>query len=75
MTIDEFKKNIAPFMRPGYVAMDKDGMWWWYTYKPICYLSGEVWRANKNSDYTYLSYAFNIEPVEDWTKSLIEVGK
>lgn len=36
---------------------------------------GGAWRANKNSDYTYLSYAFNIEPVKGWTKSLVEVGK
>lgn len=34
MTIDEFKKNIAPFMHPGYVAMDEDGQYWWYRRKP-----------------------------------------
>ena len=62
-------------MRKGWVAMDKDGRWWWYRYKPIRYYSGEAWRANKNSNYTYLSYAFNIEPVKGWTKSLVEVGK
>lgn len=27
MTIDEFKKNIAPHMNDGWVAMDKDGSW------------------------------------------------
>ena len=34
MTIDEFKKDIAPHMNKGFVAMDKDKMWWWYKEKP-----------------------------------------
>ena len=34
MTIDEFKKDIAPYMKEGYVAMDKDKMWWLYKEKP-----------------------------------------
>ena len=27
MTIDEFKKDIAPHINKGYVAMDKDNTW------------------------------------------------
>lgn len=30
MTIDEFKENIAPYMRKGWVAMDKGGEWLWW---------------------------------------------
>lgn len=75
MTIDEFKKNIAPFMRKGYVAMDKDETWWWYRNKPrnlkVCW-SAETKTEN---DICFLAKLFNIEPVENWTKSLIEVGK
>ena len=70
MTIDEFKKNIAPHMRKGYVAMNKSGKYFHYTNKPI--LDYQVWTTNKGN-YNELS-CFNIEPVEDWTKSLIEVG-
>ena len=75
MTIDEFKKNIAPYMRKGYVAMDKDKTWWWYRNKPrnliVC------WNAETKTenDICFLAKLFNIEPVEDWAKSLIEVGK
>ena len=34
MTIDEFKKNIAPYMRKGWVAMDRDCTYKFYKYKP-----------------------------------------
>ena len=71
MTIDEFKKNIAPYMRKGYVAMDKDTNWFYYSVKPKIKLTLESW--DSDGDFSDL-IAFNIEPVEDWTKSLIEVG-
>lgn len=71
MTIDEFKKNIAPYMKKGFVAMDKDGLYCYYKYKPV--LDVRVW-ISTNGDYEELS-CLNIEPVEDWTKSLIEVGR
>lgn len=73
MTIDEFKKNIAPFMRKGYVAMDNDYSYFWYNTKPRIDIEKEEW--NYNDTCSGLSYIFNIEPVEDWTQSLIEVGK
>ena len=73
MTIDEFKKNIAPFMRPGYVAMDKNGRWYYYRSHPDCSLYDRTWNANAFCECLFLP--FDIEPVEDWTKSLIEVGK
>lgn len=71
MTIDEFKKNIAPHMNKGYVAMDKSGKYFYYTNKPI--LDYCIWIIN-DGNHNELS-CFNIEPVEDWTKSLIEVGQ
>ena len=29
MTIDKFKKNIAPYMKKGWIAMDDNGVWNW----------------------------------------------
>ena len=73
MTIDEFKKNIAPFMRKGYVAMDKDKTWCFFTKKP---LKGKlIWLPDVEDGYVELTTLFNIEPADDWTKSLIEVGE
>lgn len=74
MTIDEFKKNIAPFMRKGWVAMDKGGEWRWWQYEPVQIPEENCW-WEIFGDYIRLSLVFNIEPVEDWTQSLIEVGK
>lgn len=73
MTIDEFKKNIAPYMRKGWVAMDNDFGFYYYNSKPRINLEKEKW------DYDNicfgLFYTFDIDPAEDWTKSLIEVGR
>lgn len=30
MTIDEFMRDIAPKMRPGWVAMDGSGQWYFF---------------------------------------------
>ena len=34
MTLDEFKKNIVPHMKKGYVAMDRDLTFKFFKYKP-----------------------------------------
>lgn len=86
MTIDEFKKNVAPYLKRGWVAMQPDKSWCWFENKPEAYncqyselremilMSGIGWDdPNELDNYLYLS-CFDIEPVKDWTKSLIEVG-
>ena len=71
MTIEEFMRDIAPKMRPGWVAMDESGDWFWYMDKPeikdcsyfplnLCYMCLEC---------------FDIDPVDDWKKSKRKVGK
>ena len=80
MTIDEFKKNIAPHMNKGWVAMDKMGWWSWFEKKPkksslFDHEELNFWEEQQNGDIVELYLIFNIEPVEDWTKSLIEVGR
>ena len=71
MTIDEFKKNIAPYMKRGWVAMERDGTWEYSRKKPkIISGMGSCWdRGFRLDDW------FNIEPVDNWKESLIEVGK
>ena len=71
MTIDEFKKNIAPHMNKGWVAMNENGLYYYYNYKPV--LDCLTW-VDFKGDYIEL-FCFNIEPVKDWTKSLIDVGQ
>lgn len=74
MTIDEFMRYIAPRMRPGWVAMDQDGRWFWHENKP----------SKESLKYAWFNYAgkhmmsnlvsFDIAPVDDWTQSLRKVG-
>ena len=70
-------KELIPFMRKGWVAMDMSGSWWWYSSKPEL-LKGEDnygWLCDcwYNPNNNNLSEAFDIAPVEDWEKSLIKV--
>ena len=77
MTLDEFKKNIAPYMKKGWVAMDNDCNYFWYNTKPMIDIEKEEWDYDEwdyDDTCSDLSYMFNIEPVGDWTKSLIEIG-
>ena len=62
-------KVLKPLLRKGYVAMDKDGGWYWYDEKP--YICWSLWRYT--SLYTRLDI-FNIKPVENWKDSLMECG-
>lgn len=71
MTIKEFKKNIAPYMKKGYVAMNEVGDWDFFIGKP------EAWFHNWSDSFGFSSSLdmFDIEPVNNWQESLIEVGK
>lgn len=70
MTIEEFMCDIAPKMRPGWVAMDKNGEWFWFNKKPLKLSWGFY---TKSGIQTQIEF-FNIEPVNDWQKSLKKVG-
>ena len=48
-------------------------MYFYYNTKPRIDIEKEEW--DYDDTCSDLSYMFNIEPVENWTQSLIEVGK
>jgi len=61
-------QDIILFMKKGWVAMDKDGEWYWFKAKPRKYSNN--WTGVclfSNLD------AFDIAPADDWTKSLIRI--
>lgn len=67
-------QDIIPFMKPGWVAMDNSGQWWWYSEKPFI-IGGEQWHTEVNSSTGMIDNdVFDIAPADDWTKSLIKVG-
>ena len=65
--------DIIPFMRKGWVAMDKDGRWWWYKRKPSINNLNVYW-LSKGVPGIIDKDTFDIIPADDWTKSLIKVG-
>lgn len=71
MTIDEFKQNIAPYMRHGWVAMGEKTKQWFFTEtEPEACKELNAWYVMGTIDLDM----FDIEPVDNWKESLIEVG-
>lgn len=65
-------QDIIPFMKDGWVAMDRAGTWCWFSDKPTR-LNGLWVRNSTNHKYSCFE-CFDIAPADDWTKSLIKVG-
>ena len=63
-------KVLLPLMKKGWVAMDKDGRWFWYQYKPI--KTTDKW----GQSYFVLKelFSFNLKPADNWETSLMECG-
>ena len=66
-------QDIIPFMKDGWVAMDRNHIWVWWEKEP-CIRCDYFWSALQG-DSVLLSDAFDIAPADDWTKSLIKVGE
>lgn len=62
---------LLPFLKKGWVAMDKNGNWYWYSEKPII-LENSYWSASKGHNYSI--NGFNFKLAEDWRNSLMECG-
>ena len=63
-------QDIIPFMKDGWVAMDKDGNWSWSYDLPTIYKD----KFGSMLSRVELYRVFDIAPADDWTKSLIKVG-
>lgn len=74
MKIEEFKKNIAPYMKHGWVVMSEYKKWEYFSAKPVIIYG--CWNNfhNGSEGQSYPLSMFEIEPVEDWRESLFEVG-
>lgn len=77
VTIDEFIERNKDCLKEGYVAMDKNGGWNWFSLEPLrddhyWYYSREIWEIFEPDRCDLLS--FNIAPVDDWETSLRKVG-
>lgn len=63
---------LLPLLKKGWVAMDKDEDWYFFTNKPYVNLKAMDWRSN---DIEFWKIRlFNLKPATDWTNSLMECG-
>lgn len=71
MSIDEFIEFIGPHLQAGWIFMDSDGYWYWIPIDGNPVLKEDEWDSNTFQDSLDMFY---IMPVDDWRKSLREVG-
>lgn len=66
-------KELLPLLKDGWVAVDKDGTWGWYVTKPT---KEDIYWYWGDAGYkcVVLSDIFNLEPADDWEKSLMRCG-
>ena len=65
--------DLIPFLKPGFVAMDATGEWYWYEIKPEIAKVCAEW-VQPNGTMQNLSNAFNLKKSETKKKkSLIKV--
>ena len=63
---------LLPLLPRGWVAMDKDEDWYFFTNKPYVNLKAMDWRSN---DIEFWKIRlFNLKPATDWENSLMECG-
>lgn len=72
ITIYEFLKKNEDVIKDGWVAMDKDGEWCWFSNKP--YKRTDMWVLRDLGGWQALTRAFNIASFDgDWKDSLIKI--
>ena len=70
--------DLLPLLRPGWVAADNRGRWYWFRNHPkiLCINGIELWGATDEGIVMPLTYGFDILPYDgDWKDSLMECGK
>ena len=72
--------DLIPFLKPGFVAMDSTGEWYWYKKQPkqspVYGFWGIDTQADPKTDFQALSVAFDIEKSEqEWNESTIKVTR
>lgn len=68
--------DLLPLLRNGWVCMDKNGTWIFFTAKPRLLKDFFMWARRTDNSYMFRlsKWAFNIKPFDgDWKDSLIKV--
>ena len=64
-------RALFPLLKKGYVAMDKDGCWFWYECKPFKEMS--FW-GSRAGMFEEIFFPLNLKSAENWEDSLMECG-
>lgn len=72
-TLEIYEATV--YIKPGWVAMDKNGRWCWYKHKPHTNESKGMWLRDEIEHPWCDLGCLDIAPVEDWTQSLIKIEK
>lgn len=67
-------QDIIPFMKKGFVFMERDGIWLYNQTEPEIITNPVTYHKCWNRGFR-LDAFFDIAPADDWTKSLIKVGE
>ena len=63
---------LLPLLKKGWIAMNEDGDWYYFTKKPYANLKANDWRSD---DFEFWKIRFfNLKPATDWKDSLMECG-
>lgn len=65
-------EQLLPLLKSGWVAMDENGNWWWYSHRPVSGFLDNCWHQLKgNAEQLYM---FKLKKFKgDWKDSLIKV--
>ncbi len=61
---------LLPLLKKGWVAMDMNGDWYWYSEKPV--LRDMYWSLGKGDGFKL--GCFKLKPADNWETSLMECG-
>ena len=64
-------RALVPLLKKGWVAMDKDGEWFWYECKPFKEMI--FWDSNEGR-FENMFFPVNLKPADNWEESLMECG-
>lgn len=66
-------EQLVPLLKKGWVAMDKDGKWHWYSSKPkISWFTG-TWCSKGKHEYLLNNVFYIRSQRRNWKNTLIEI--
>lgn len=72
ITAQEAINSLGKISKAKFIAMDRDGQWYWYVKRPIIGHSHWLLGTDGGGYGELTEGLFNIQSAKDWRKSLVE---